>query len=307
MGDFNEILYLHEKEGGNPRPQQYMNAFRDALVDCDLKDLGYLGDRFTWRRGRIRERLDRAVANPGFMNMMPNVAVTNMKFQRSDHRPILLDAEHYRVNHAMGPTCPRRFEARWLREEKFGDVVASAWEEASLHVHQGGVLDKLGFLHENLHVWDEVVLKKPRKQLQAAQRELERVMRAPMNDENDERRTELASRIERLLEQQEIHWQQRSRANWLHNGDKNTNYFHNYANARKKKNYIAKLKDDHGSWAEGDQLKPLIFDYFSNLFTSEVTMTDPAFLEKITPRISAAMNEKLTRGCQESNFQYRGS
>ena len=33
MGDFNEILYLHEKEVGNPRPQQYMNAFRDALVN----------------------------------------------------------------------------------------------------------------------------------------------------------------------------------------------------------------------------------------------------------------------------------
>jgi hypothetical protein len=47
-------------------------------------------------------------------------------------------------------------------------------------------------------------------------------------------------------------------------------------------------------WAQGDQLKPLILDYFSNLFTTKVNMIDPAFLEKITPRVSGAMNELLT-------------
>jgi hypothetical protein len=40
-------------------------------------------------------------------------------------------------------------------------------------------------------------------------------------------------------------------------------------------------------------LKPLIFDYFSNLFTSEVQGIDPAFLEKIIPRVTSVMNEKL--------------
>jgi hypothetical protein len=69
IGDWNEILYSHEKEGGNPRPIQYMQAFRDALTDCGLEDLGYTGDIFTWIRKRsrmgpgIRERLDRACAN----------------------------------------------------------------------------------------------------------------------------------------------------------------------------------------------------------------------------------------------------
>ena len=67
-------------------------------------------------------------------------------------------------------------------------MVAQAWEEADLHVYSGGVIDKLG----HLHVWDELVLKKPKKQLRQAQHELERVMRAPMSNENDERRNELA-------------------------------------------------------------------------------------------------------------------
>ena len=36
LGDFNEILFSHEKEGGNPRPPRYMQAFRDALTECSL-------------------------------------------------------------------------------------------------------------------------------------------------------------------------------------------------------------------------------------------------------------------------------
>ena len=63
MGDLNEILFLHEKEGGNPGPAQYMQAFQEAIDDCCLHDMGFIGDPFTWRRGRIRERLDRGLVN----------------------------------------------------------------------------------------------------------------------------------------------------------------------------------------------------------------------------------------------------
>jgi hypothetical protein len=41
IGDFNEILFSNEKEGGNPRPLNFMQAFRDALADCNFDDLGY--------------------------------------------------------------------------------------------------------------------------------------------------------------------------------------------------------------------------------------------------------------------------
>ena len=63
VGDFNEILYHHEKEGGRARLQRHLQAFHDALDDCELTDIGYIGDIYTWHRGKIRERLDRGVAN----------------------------------------------------------------------------------------------------------------------------------------------------------------------------------------------------------------------------------------------------
>jgi hypothetical protein len=42
-----------------------------------------------------------------------------------------------------------------------------------------------------------------------------------------------------------------------------------------------------------DQLKPLVFDYFSELFTSEVQDTDPILLEKVQPRVTTEMNAML--------------
>ena len=48
-GDFNEILFNHEKEGGPPRAERCMEKFRQALEDCELHDLGFVGDAFTWR------------------------------------------------------------------------------------------------------------------------------------------------------------------------------------------------------------------------------------------------------------------
>lgn len=41
MGDFNEILFQHEKQGGAPRGHTCMQNFRDALEWCNLNDLGF--------------------------------------------------------------------------------------------------------------------------------------------------------------------------------------------------------------------------------------------------------------------------
>ena len=64
LGDFNEIISLEEKWGGDDRNFHQMNAFREVLLDCSLQDLGYTGADFTWTNGQydgglVRVRLDR--------------------------------------------------------------------------------------------------------------------------------------------------------------------------------------------------------------------------------------------------------
>ncbi|KAJ1296995.1 hypothetical protein BS78_01G344600 [Paspalum vaginatum] len=83
LGDFNEILFASEKEGGLPRADLCMERFRNTLEDCGPEDLGCEGDTFTWRnhhheaRSYIKERLDRAVACNEWRGMFPLVRVIN--------------------------------------------------------------------------------------------------------------------------------------------------------------------------------------------------------------------------------------
>jgi hypothetical protein len=63
LGDLDEFLYEHEKEGGRVRPQQYMQAFHNIIDTCGLTDIGFIGGSFTWHCGTMRERLDRGLVN----------------------------------------------------------------------------------------------------------------------------------------------------------------------------------------------------------------------------------------------------
>ncbi|KAE8793690.1 Threonine dehydratase [Hordeum vulgare] len=83
-----------EKCGGAARPQNLMENFRVALERCDLSDIGFMRDNFTWRKhsrvldNYICERLDRATANTTWCEMFPDFVVLNGDPHHSDHRVI---------------------------------------------------------------------------------------------------------------------------------------------------------------------------------------------------------------------------
>jgi hypothetical protein len=206
----------------------------------------------------------------------------------------LLDTEYYAAQNPVQNKGQRNFEAKWFREENFGEIVKDEWEAAVGATSPIDVLQRLKTMHSGLHAWDQRVLRRPKRRLREAQRDLENVMRGPINQETERRKHEISNLIEKLLEQEEIKWNQRARANWLQNGDRNTAYFHSFASARKKRNFIKKLRDANGNMVEGtENLNPLVSDYFTTLFSSEINRIDPDFLEKITPKVSDDMNERL--------------
>ncbi|XP_074326658.1 uncharacterized protein LOC141664599 [Apium graveolens] len=64
VGDFNDMLFSFEKEGGRPHPNNFLIGFGEVIAECGLEDLGFTGGSFTWEKsqgtpGWIQERLDR--------------------------------------------------------------------------------------------------------------------------------------------------------------------------------------------------------------------------------------------------------
>jgi hypothetical protein len=64
---------------------------------------------------------------------------------------------------------------------------------------------------------------------------------APRNEIRD-----AMDKMNELLYKEEMLWLQRSRIEWLREGDRNTRFFHNKAVWRAKKNRIKSLKDEDG-------------------------------------------------------------
>ena len=78
---------------------------------------------------------------------------------------------------------------------------------------------------------------------------------------------------EKLIEmyhREEIMWRQRSRLEWLSQGDKNTNFFHLRASLRRKKNMIKALHNYVGAIVvDPDELKAMVNNFYQTLYTSK--------------------------------------
>jgi hypothetical protein len=141
-----------------------------------------------------------------------------------------------------------------------------------------------------------MILKKPQRKVNSIRKEVEEITRSEITEENIAREKELVAELEKLLEQEEIYWAQRSRVNWLQWGDRNTSFFHKSVTSRLVKNRIRRLSDLNGNIYEGkEQLNPMISEYFAGLFATEVVEPDPALLDKVVPRVTNEMNENLQR------------
>jgi 23S rRNA maturation mini-RNase III len=112
-----------------------------------------------------------------------------------------------------------------LKEETVNEEVESAWARVSAQGQTQMLMTKLNQVHADLHTWDMEILRKPSQQKKRLHRELEELRRGPMMDDSIAAQKEILLRLELLLEQEEIFWVQRARANWLKHGDRNTNFF----------------------------------------------------------------------------------
>lgn len=94
-GKFNEIHKTHEKSGGRLRPYGQMESFREVLDECNLFDLGFVGNKFTWSKtypngGMVWERLDRAVCMTEWYDLFSSINVQTLICVSLDHNLICI-------------------------------------------------------------------------------------------------------------------------------------------------------------------------------------------------------------------------
>ena len=79
----------------------------------------------------------------------------------------------------------------------------------------------------------------------------------------------LSKDLNDLLDSEEIFFNQRSRVQWLKEGDRNTKFFHFRAFERKRKNTILGIWDENGNWCDtNDTIVGVVVQYFKKIYTS---------------------------------------
>ncbi|EPS63383.1 hypothetical protein M569_11401 [Genlisea aurea] len=287
-GDFNEVVMQNEVESLNSRPASQMRAFRDALLDCQLQDIGFTGFPFTWCNKRkapdtVRARLDRAVATTTWNNLFPRAIVKHLPYGSSDHLPLLIFLD------PAAPTSIRpnkrrfKFEAFWTTIPGCADVIHQSWAPNSQPTNFNYRIQKTRM---SLLKWYQSKVGPIKSRLQKIATELDLLARQSITDDIKHCESALKEEQASLWKQEEMYWKQRGKIHWLRCGDRNTAFFHASASEKRTQNRIAGIKNAHGLWiTRGPEVITTMLSYYQDLFTS--SPPDPIEMERalsIIPR-----------------------
>ncbi|XP_043724222.1 uncharacterized protein LOC122671183 [Telopea speciosissima] len=260
-----------EKEGGSRGASHDGEIFRDFLHSCEFFDLGFNGSIFTWNNKRkrdanIRIRLDRALCNAAWRQSFEDTAVFIKPAVCSDHCPIMVDTEGGRTRGKR----PFRFESMWTMHEDCKNVAQKAWSIPVTGQASKQTLLKIAHCQEMFRKWNVEVFGNIHESIKALKTELAHVQGLPSSLYSQEKETELQKLLDTQLEREEEMWRQKSRADWLKGGDRNSSFFHVTTLRRRHRNKILKLKTSTGEWSTSPtEVTSILCTYFQELYASE--------------------------------------
>ncbi|XP_059452771.1 uncharacterized protein LOC132183336 [Corylus avellana] len=247
--DFNEILSNSKKCGGRGRARGLMNDFQNALETCVLHDIDYRGPKYTLTNGQegidfTQERLDRVVANQEWCELFPGAEAIVEATINSDHNLILL-----RVQRKEGGIRRRRgfrYEASWGLEPDCHKIVKQIWRVKDRRVGLSmGLRDMMNESEKGFLAWQHV----HGSQVGATIKQKEALLVEHQGREGPLETHSIHTlklELNSLLEQEELKWRQRAKEHWLKEGDRNTKFFHESANQKRKSSQLYKILDVEG-------------------------------------------------------------
>lgn len=264
--------------------------------ECGLADLDLKGYPFTWEKGRgtnrwVEVRLDRGMADEGWLNWFKYTQLYNLEVSNSDHCPILLIP----VPQVLGVKKRGfKFENAWMLDPMCRQIVQECWENSM----NEGIQNKIKACAGKLEVWGKEITGHFGRRIRKCKDVLQ-----GLKGKRDARSVEMYEENQRLLfniyAQKEKYWKQRVKQFWLREGDQNSRFFHASASTRRKVNQISKLKDQNGNWVEWDSgLDKVIVNYFVELFSSSQTDCQE-IVECIPSNITAEHNGSLLKPVED--------
>ncbi|XP_024157591.1 uncharacterized protein LOC112165325 [Rosa chinensis] len=271
-----------------------MDRFTQAVDECLLQGIEFTGPLFTWSNGSVHERLDRGLMNNEAAVAFPKVHEYHMEVGASDYLPLIFDLVGAGIKKQQLGRRRFLFEGFWIKEQRCGDIVKEVWENEANQADS--LATKLHKCAEELSVWNKNVIGNIPKKLATLKDSLKQYPIDVQNDEDRKKRILIKSEIAKFAGYEETMWKQKSRINWLQEGDRNTKFFHAYAKSRGRQNKVAGVFDEQGRWCEDMQeVQDAFISFFSHLYSTGGCDNLDLVLDKIPCRVSDDVNTKLMK------------
>ncbi|KAI4969282.1 hypothetical protein ZWY2020_000196 [Hordeum vulgare] len=188
-----------------------MGLFRNCLQICNLTDLGFVGQKFTWSNKQdaqcnVRVLLDRGVANGAFSELFLECYVQNVITSSSDHYALHLILTRAPMGEE-GPPVQQgfRYEAAWRRADDYHAVVDATWDchrvdENPIH----SAWTNLNHVAGKLKVWSRASFGSISCEIKRLERALFYLRRDSMSGSNLREEQQLERQLCELFEREEI-------------------------------------------------------------------------------------------------------
>jgi hypothetical protein len=158
IGDFNEVLHRHEHDGVGERSLAQITGFRDTVDVCELADLGYEGNSWTFEKrvaggSFCRVRLDRALAMTQWCDRFPLAAVHHLTGVSSHHGPIFLRWRESRRERRVTEEKLFRYELMWETHDQFKPFFDDVWKVDGKATTMSQLREKLTRVSGSLDSW----------------------------------------------------------------------------------------------------------------------------------------------------------
>jgi hypothetical protein len=161
-----------------------------------------------------------------------------------------------------------RYEHMWRRDSSYTQMVETAWGRLDNPMNLSQLSSQLEAVTGTMKDWEQSSFGSMRQELNRLRRELESVRRSSLCSGPTRHERQLMARLSELLTREEVMEKQRSRIEWLREGDRNTSFFQVRSKERVRINRISALRRDDGSIATTQvALESTALEFYSKLFT----------------------------------------
>ncbi|XP_070041267.1 uncharacterized protein [Nicotiana tomentosiformis] len=194
--------------------------------------------------------------------MLPTIEVEYLIRTGLDHAPLLITCRVQATNFVK----PFRFLNFRTKHATFMDVVRLNWEVDFIGDSFLMFKQKIKRVKAALSKWSRETFGDIFKQL-AILKDIvtvkEMLFEEEPTTENMIVLQKAQSELKKYLSNEEQYWKQKAGMTWFVEGDKNTSFFHNHVNGKRKKLQLKRIKSGSGVWIEDqEQLATAAVDFY---------------------------------------------